>query len=64
VSLGASAAVAPLAPIVSWRRHRPSHDGPIRMLRDAGLWLITVSTIVIPLAQRGVFVAGIAAAVA
>jgi hypothetical protein len=62
VSLGASAAVAPLVPIIFWRRHRPSHDGPIRMLRDAGLWLLAASAIVIPLARHAVFVAGVATA--
>jgi hypothetical protein len=62
LSLAASAAVAPLLPMVLWRRRRPSHDGPIRMLRDAGLWLLAASAIVIPLARSAVFVAGVAAA--
>jgi len=62
-SLGAGAAVAPLVPIVFRRRQRPSHDGPIRMLRDAGLWLLAASAIVITLARHSVFVSGVAAAV-
>ena len=40
--------VTPLVAIVLWRRGRPSHDAPIRMLRDAGAWLVGTTLIVLP----------------
>jgi hypothetical protein len=48
----------PLVAIVVWRRERPSHDAPIRMLRDAGGWLAGTALIVLP--WRPLFVPAVA----
>jgi hypothetical protein len=57
----------PLVAIVMWRRSRPSHDAPIRMLRDAGAWLAGSNVIFLPLREPfipGLWVGAILVAVA
>src|SRR5262249_15804061 len=59
VSLSTGVVLAALLAIVMARRRRSSHDAPIRMLRDAGLWLLATSFYVVP--RPWVFVPGIVA---
>jgi hypothetical protein len=63
LAAGACLVFMPLVMLVFRRRRRPSHDGPIRALRDSGAWLAATSLVVLPLLRRPPFAAGIAVGV-